>query len=440
VALVSLGCPKNLVDSETMAALLERSGFRAAGGIRGADVLVINTCGFVRDATEESMERIADGLRQKREGAVKAVVAAGCLVQRMGESLFEEFPDLDGAVGTGSWPEISEACRLALEGGRPVKLAPPEFDTAPVSRDRSSFGHYAYLKVTEGCHRRCSYCLIPRLRGPLRSIPPESVLGEAEALARGGASELILVGEDIGAYGADKGDGWNLARLLRELNALSGVEWIRMMYVHPSSFDRELLDSAEDNEKVCAYIDLPIQHASDGVLERMNRPGGREGLERVLKLVKESPKGFAVRTTVMVGFPGETESDFAELLSFVKEWEFDHLGAFCYSPEGGTDASGYAFQVDEAVKEDRRSRIMELQAGISLRKNMEAVASRLKVHADERLDDGRLVARTERQAPQVDGCTIVSGSDAAPGKYAVVRITSADTYDLHAVSVTESAS
>lgn len=439
VALVSLGCPKNLVDSETMASLLEGCGFRAAGGVHGADVLIVNTCGFVKDAADESLEQIESGIRLKTDGDVGTIVAAGCLVQRMGAELLERYPDLDGAVGTASWSDIGEVCRLALEGrGRPLKLAPPEFEAAPIARSRSSFGHFAYLKVTEGCHRRCSYCLIPTLRGPLRSVAPEAVIEQANALVRGGATELILVGEDIGAYGAEGETGRNLAGLLRELNRVPGVEWIRMMYVHPASVDPGLVEAAEDCERVCAYIDLPVQHASDAVLSRMNRPGGRKGLERVLALVKGSSKGFAIRTTVMVGFPGETDADFADLVSFVKEWEFDHLGAFCYSPEGGTDASGFPSQIDEAVKEDRKSKIMRLQAEISLKRNKEVVGSIAEVLVDERLDDGRLEARSERQAPQIDGCTFVSGSSAGPGEFLRVRIASSDTYDLHAVPVTES--
>jgi ribosomal protein S12 methylthiotransferase len=441
VALVSLGCPKNLVDSETMACLLENSGFRAAGDIHGADVLIINTCGFVEDATEESLERIAEGLEHKAEGSVKKVVAAGCLVQRMGKRLIEEFPELDGAVGTGSWPGIGDVCRLVLAGERGLlRLDPPGQHTPPATRNRSSFGHFAYLKVTEGCHRHCSYCVIPSLRGPLRSTPPDVVLSEAEALVGGGARELILVGEDIGAYGAEKGAGWSLAGLLRELNGVRGVEWIRMMYVHPGSVAEPLIEAAEECEKVCAYIDLPIQHAADGVLSRMNRPTGRADLERVMKMLKASPKEFAVRTTVMVGFPGETPSDFNDLMSFVKEWEFDHLGAFCYSPEGGTDASGYPSQVGGAVKEDRKSKIMQLQAEISLKKNSEKVNSVLDVLVDEGLGEGRLAARTERQAPQVDGCTLVSGSIARPGEFVSVRITGSDVYDLHAVPAMETSS
>jgi len=438
VALVSLGCPKNLVDSETMARLLEGSGFRAAGEIVGADVLIVNTCGFVEDAAEESRERIAEALRHKAEGSVKKVVAAGCLVQRMGERLIEEFPELDGAVGTGSWPEIGDVCRTALAGGgRRLRLDPPGLDTPPAIRNRSSFGHFAYLKVTEGCHRHCSYCVIPSLRGPLRSTPPDVVLAEAGALAAAGARELILVGEDIGAYGAEKGDGGSLAGLLRELNRVPGVEWIRMMYVHPGSVDDDLIRSAEECEKVCAYIDLPIQHAADGVLSRMNRPTGRADLDRVMKMLRASPKEFALRTTVMVGIPGETDSDFADLMSFVTEWEFDHLGAFCYSPEVGTEACAFSSQVEGDVKEDRKSKIMQLQAEISHKKNSERVHSVLDVLIDEGLGDGRLAARTERQAPQVDGCTVVSGSGARPGELIRVKITGSDTYDLHAVPVTE---
>lgn len=438
VALVSLGCPKNLVDSEAMARILEDLGFRAAAEVRGADILVINTCGFLQEAAEESLERIADGLSFKREGAVRKVIVAGCLVQRLGERLTDEFPDLDGAVGTGSWHRIGEVCRMLLAGQeRAVRIDPPGSGSLSTLRRRSSYGHFAYLKISEGCHRHCSYCVIPSIRGPLRSVPPDALVKEAEELARGGAAEFVLVGEDIGAYGRDMGEGWNLARLLRELNGASGVRWIRMLYVHPASVNRDLVAAAEECERVCSYIDMPIQHASSRVLTRMNRPTTRGDLERVLKMLKTSPKRFAIRTTVMVGFPGETDSDFEELRSFVKEWEFDHLGAFCYSPEGGTDAAGFSAQLDVAAKEDRRSEIMQLQSEISLKKNKAMVGSVAEVLVDVKRDDGLLQARTERQAPQVDGLTLVSGSGAARGEFLTVLLTGADVYDLHATPFRE---
>jgi ribosomal protein S12 methylthiotransferase len=432
VALVSLGCPKNLVDSEGMAEILERMGFRAAGAMRGADVLLVNTCGFVRDAADESTTKIREALRLKREGAVRAVVAAGCLVQRMGAGIADEFPDLDAAVGTGSWHRVGEACRLALSGeARPFILDAPGADTLEPARSRSSYGHFGYLKVTEGCHRRCSYCLIPTLRGPLRSAPPEALVEEARSLARSGAVELMLVGEDIGSYGAEARGGWDLARLIAELDGVEGLRWIRLLYVHPASIDRRLVEAAESCEKVCSYIDVPVQHASDRVLSRMNRPTSRADLERALGLLKSSRKDFALRTTVMVGFPGETDDDFGELVSFVKEWEFDHLGAFCYSPEVGTKAAEYSDRVGAQRAEERMSEIMTIQSEISLKKNRAAVGGRAVVLVDEVGGDGVSVARTARQAPLIDGVTLVEGA-AVPGRFLTVLLTGAEEYDLHA--------
>jgi ribosomal protein S12 methylthiotransferase len=318
-------------------------------------------------------------------------------------------------VRTGPWAE---------EGVYPV-------------RERSSFGHFGYLKITEGCHRCCSYCIIPSVRGPLRSVAPERVIEEARALTGGGVRELLLVGEDTGAYGKDLDGDWTLPRLLRELNSLDGVGWVRILYLHPDSMDRELLQAAEECDKVCAYLDMPIQHASDRILKRMNRPTSRRDLDRVLKMARLSPKGFALRTTLMLGFPGETDEEFQELVSFVKTWEFDHLGAFCYSREEGTPAASYLDQVEEAVGRARRSEIMELQAEISLKKNRAAIGRSVNVLADEVRKDGLLAARTERQAPEVDGITLVSEAKAEPGRFLSVRITDAGPYDLAAVALTE---
>jgi ribosomal protein S12 methylthiotransferase len=433
IALVSLGCPKNLVDSEGMAEILGAMGFRAAGAMRGADVLLINTCGFVRDAADESTSKIREALRLKREGAVRAVVAAGCLVQRMGAGIADQFPDLDGAVGTGSWRRIGEVCRLALAGeGKPILLDAPGSETLGPVRIRSSYGHFGYLKVTEGCHRRCSYCLIPTLRGPLRSVPEDALVQEARSLTASGAVELILVGEDIGSYGTDSPEGCDLARLIAELDGVEGARWIRLLYVHPASVDRRLVEAAEECEKVCSYIDVPVQHASDRVLSRMNRPTSRADLERALGLLKSSPKDFALRTTVMVGFPGETEDDFRELVSFIEEWEFDHLGAFCYSPEVGTRAASYPDRVEARKAEERMSEIMSIQSEISLKKNRAAVGTRTVVLVDEVGDEGVSVARTGRQAPHIDGVTLVTGAAVAPGRFLKVVVTGAQAYDLQA--------
>jgi len=435
VALVSLGCPKNLVDSEAMALALEEGGFSAAGDVRGADVLIVNTCSFVNDATAESARKLEEALELKREGVVRRVVAAGCLVQRLGEDVLREFPGLDGAVGTASWHKIAEVCRAAIGGGRAViAVEAPGAGTPHATRRSSSFGHFAYLKVTEGCHRRCSYCVIPQLRGPLRSVPPDVVLREARVLAEAGSSELILVGEDTGAYGTDLGGEWTLARLIRELDALDGVRWIRMLYVHPASVCRELVAAAEECEKVCAYIDLPVQHASDPVLSRMNRPTTRADIERALGLIRSSPKEFAIRTTVMVGFPGEKPEDFEELKLFLKEWEFDHLGAFCYSAEFGTAAAAFPDQLPEEVKEDRREEIMRLQSDISYNRNVAVLGQEAEVLVDGVVENGLLAARTERQAPEVDGVTLVRGGG-SPGEYMRVRFTEASEYDLAAVAL-----
>jgi ribosomal protein S12 methylthiotransferase len=418
VALLSLGCPKNLVDSERMARALEEEGFKPAGRVDGADILLINTCTFVKEATEESMQKIMEGALLKRRGSVGRLVVAGCLAQRMGERLAAEVPDVDGLIGTAGWPRVAEVCRLVLsENTRPVRMEPWNSQGVYPIRLRSSFGHYGY-------------CIIPSVRGPLRSFPPERLLDEARALARDGVRELLLVGEDTGVYGRDLREGWTLPLLLRELQRLDGIRWVRILYLHPASLDRELLRAAEECDKVCAYLDMPVQHASDRILERMNRPTSKRDLERVLEMAKLSPKRFALRSTVMVGFPGETHADFRELMEFVEAWEFDHLGAFCYSRERGTPAACYSDQVEGAVALERRSEIMELQAGISLKKNKAAIGRLVEVMIDGVRADGLLAGRTQRQAPEVDGVTLVSGREADPGEFVRARITGAEPYDL----------
>jgi ribosomal protein S12 methylthiotransferase len=438
VALLSLGCPKNLVDSEGMARALEKEGFAPAGGIEGADVLLINTCTFVKDATEESLEKIREGARLKRRGDVGCLIVAGCLAQRLGNRLADDIPEVDGLIGTGSWPKVAEVCRLVMSGGgRPIRTGPwAEGSVYPI-RERSSFGHFGYLKITEGCHRCCSYCVIPSVRGPLRSCPAEGLLEEARALAAGGVREMLLVGEDTGAYGADSRSEWTLPRLLRELNRLDGIGWVRILYLHPDSLNQDLLEAAEECDKVCAYLDMPVQHASDRVLKRMRRPTSKRDLERALKLAKLSPKDLALRTTVMLGFPGETDADFQELMDFVKTWEFDHLGAFCYSREEGTDAACYPDQVDTAVALARRSELMEAQAKISLKRNKAEVGRTAKVLVDEMREDALVSARTERQAPEIDGVTLVADAETSPGGFLRVKITDAGPYDLAAVALAE---
>jgi len=430
VALVSLGCPKNLVDSEAMAELLDSEGFAPAPSVDKADLVIVNTCTFVREATEESAEKLREILALKEAGLVRNVIAAGCLVQRLGEGILARFPGLDGAVGTGSWHRIVEACRDALSGGnRAVSLDPPGRSTPVPRRRRSSCGHYAYLKVTEGCHRRCSYCLIPKLRGELRSVPAGELVDQARALADSGVTELILVGEDIGAYGNDLGSQWDLPRLLETLAGVEGVNWIRMLYVHPASVNERLVKTAEDCGKVCAYIDVPVQHASDRILSRMERPTTRRDLERVMSLLRSSAKSFAVRTTVMVGFPGERREDFEELMEFLRAWEFDHLGAFCYSAELGTKAAEYPDRVDTRVSRERRLELMELQRSISRKRNSSRLGERTTVVVDAVGDAGLLVGRTQRQAPDIDGVTLVRGGG-RPGEYLSVEITGAGDYDL----------
>ncbi|HRR39771.1 MAG TPA: 30S ribosomal protein S12 methylthiotransferase RimO [Syntrophales bacterium] len=431
----SLGCPKNQVDAEVMAGLLAGSGYEMVPGPEEAEVIVVNTCAFILSAKQEAVEEILTMAGWKERGACRRLIVTGCLPQRYGRVLEKEMPEVDLFLGTGDFPRIVELLRKSGRSSRRSFVGRPRFlMDAGHHRLLAPSPASAYLKVAEGCSNRCSYCVIPRIRGKFRSRPPEDVLEEAEALALAGVKEVVLVAQDTTAYGRDLAGRPLLADLLRELAAVPGFRWIRFLYAYPSSVTDELLEVVAREEKVCKYIDIPVQHIDDGILRAMKRKGGsaevRDAVGRIRRMVPEA----VLRTSVIVGFPGETAARFNRLLEFVEEARFENLGAFTYSREEGTEAAGLAYQVSERVKEKRRDLLMERQAAISFEVNRRRIGRVEEVLLEGETGDPvfPLLGRTRTQAPEVDGFTYVRAKKGEIGDIVFCRVVDADTYDLYA--------
>ncbi len=465
IGLVSLGCPKNLVDSEVMLGLAREAGHTLTADSADADVIVVNTCAFIDSAKQESIDTILEMARHKAAGSCRRLVVTGCLAERYRDELAAEIPEIDVVLGTGEVPDIVRAiggaatvtepvvrpahvAPLAFHrtshpapGTRPLHPAPGDRHPAPsyiydaeTPRILATPGHYAYIKVAEGCDYACAFCIIPTLRGAYRSRPAESIVREARALAARGVKELLLVSQDTTFYGVDRGERGALGRLLRDLNEIGGLEWIRLLYLYPTTIDDGTLAAMAECEKVCAYVDLPLQHASDPVLRRMRRPGTRSGYERLLARIRDRVPGVALRTTFIVGFPGETEADVDALCTFVHEQAFDSLGVFTYSHEEGTAAHGFDDDVPAAEKEARRRRVMALQKTLVAGRNRARVGSRARVMIDGAADHELVLrARTAGQAPDIDASVILSECDPsvyAAGELVDVEIVGAKDYDL----------
>lgn len=431
----SLGCPKNQVDAEVMAGLFARGGYQMVPGPEDAEIIVVNTCAFILSAKQEAIEEIFMMAEWKERGACRQLVVTGCLPQRYGRVLEKEMPEVDLFLGTGEFPLIVD---LLSEPGRNARrsfVGKPRFlMDAGYKRSLPPSSPSAYLKVAEGCSNSCSYCVIPRIRGKFRSRPMEDVLKEAEALALAGVKEVVLVAQDTTAYGRDLAGRPLLAELLRELAAVPGFRWLRFLYAYPSSVTDELLEVVAGEEKVCKYIDIPVQHIDDGILRAMKRKGGsaeiRGAVDRIRRMVPEA----VLRTSVIVGFPGETAAKFDRLLGFVEEARFENLGAFTYSREEGTEAAGLASQVSELVKEKRRDLLMERQAAISFEVNRKRIGRVEEVLLEGESGDPAfpLLGRTRAQAPEVDGVTCVRTKKGKIGDVVPCRVVDADTYDLYA--------
>ncbi|WP_302327206.1 30S ribosomal protein S12 methylthiotransferase RimO [Enterocloster lavalensis] len=433
---VSLGCDKNLVDTEKMLGLLNSEGYAFTDDEGEADAILINTCCFIGDAKEESVNTILEMARLKEEGRCRALVVAGCLAQRYKEEILEEIPEVDGILGTSSCDEIVNVLNgiLGREKQAPVScfhdLAEPP--TGGENRVVTTGGYYAHLKIAEGCDKRCTYCIIPYLRGSFRSVPMEQLVQEAGQLAEQGVKELILVAQETTLYGKDLYGGKTLPKLLHELAKVPGIQWIRLQYCYPEEITDELIEAIRTEEKVCHYLDIPIQHASDRILRRMGRRTNQAQLrEMIAKLRREIPD-IALRTTLISGFPGETQEDHEELMTFVDEMEFERLGVFAYSAEEDTPAYSFPDQVPQEVKEERRDEIMQLQQEIAFEKSEDMVGRVLTVLIEGKVvDEPAYVGRTYMDAPGVDGLIFVNADvELMSGDFVRVRVTGSAEYDL----------
>ncbi len=439
---VSLGCDKNLSDSEHMLSLLAKNGFRLVDDEKEAEVIVVNTCCFIHDAMEESITTLISLGELKQTGRLEVLLAAGCLAQRFAREIRREIPEVDGIIGTNGYTQVVEAVRLALQGKSPDILPPlRELPLMDTGRVLTGGGHYAYLKIAEGCNKGCTYCVIPSIRGPYRSIPMEYLIREAEVLANQGVKELILVAQETTLYGIDLYGKKALPQLLKALNAIEGIVWIRLMYCYPEEINEDLLTAIQMNPKVCHYMDMPIQHCNDDLLKRMGRRTGRNELEAKIKMIRQMIPDMTLRTTLLLGFPGETEKMHEELLLFVRKMEFDRLGAFCYSREEGTPAAKMPDQVDEAIAKRWYDEIMSLQQEISRKRHEALLGKTVDVFVEGRVADEPNVwlGRTYRDAPDIDGYLFwESELDFESGRFVEAVITGAHEYDLTGELVYES--
>lgn len=434
IGMVTLGCPKNQVDSEVMLGLFDHSGYTLTPHPQEADVIVINTCGFIDEAKTESIDTILEMASYKEKGNCRALIVAGCLGQRYQEELLNEIPEIDAIVGTSEFPKIVEISNelTANPAHERLWIQPPEYlydHTTP--RLRITPKHYAYLKIAEGCDHLCSFCVIPKMRGRFKSRSVDDIMDEAKAMADEGVKEIILIAQDTTYFGHDKGER-DLARLLHQMGRLSGVEWIRLLYSYPMQFSEEIMDAIASEEKICKYVDLPVQHVSDDILRRMKRRCTGDDIRRIIHGLRERIPGITLRTSLIVGFPGETDAQFNELLQFVETAEFDRLGVFTFSGEEGTPAASMPDQIPQKVMERRKTVIMKAQKKISRRKLMTLKGTVQKVMVDglSRETDLLLEARTQSQAPDIDGVVYITEGTAQPGDIVTVKIEKVHDYDL----------
>lgn len=430
---VSLGCDKNLVDTEMMLGLLNKDGYTFTDDEHEADVVVVNTCCFIGDAKEESVNTILEMAELKKEGRCKALIVTGCMAQRYKQEILNEIPEVDGILGTSTYDEISNVLKKVLGGSRESCFH--DLNALPnveVPRVVTTGGYYAFLKIAEGCDKRCTYCIIPDLRGSYRSVPMERLIEEAKQLASQGVKELILVAQETTLYGIDLYKKKSLPKLLHELCKIPGIQWIRIQYCYPEEITQELIETIREEEKVCNYLDIPIQHASDRILKRMGRRTNQKQLREMIASLRSQIPDIALRTTLISGFPGETEEDQEEVMRFVDEMEFERLGVFAYSQEEDTPAAEFPDQVPQELKEERRDEIMELQQEISYEKSQSMIGKVLEVMIEGKVaDENAYVGRTYMDAPGVDGLIFINTDlDLMSGDFVRAKVTGALEYDL----------
>ena len=434
IGMVSLGCPKNLVDSEVMLGIIRAKQLEVTNNPAEADLIIVNTCGFIESAKEESISTILQMGEYKAQGSCKYLIMTGCLGQRYADELFESMPEVDAIVGTDSFTDIGWVIDQVMQGKRLKHLEKRESkNVAVLPRMLTTPSYMAYLKIAEGCDNCCSYCIIPQLRGPYTSRPYEEVMAEAKELAEQGTKEIIVVAQDTTRYGEDLYGKLLLPQLLRDLNKLEGIKWIRVMYLYPNNFTDELIDAIAECDKVCKYIDIPLQHASDRLLKSMNRYDTRAEVEALLTKLRERIPGITIRTTFIVGFPGETDEDFAELLDFVEKQRFENAGVFQYSQEEGTVAGAMENQIDPEIKENRYHELMALQAGISeeIHQEREDVELDVLVEGFDEENPQLAVGRSQHEAPDIDGNIFIENAGALEvGQMVRVRILQGFTYEM----------
>ncbi len=446
IAFVSLGCDKNLIDSEIMIGLIDEEGYVITPDERDADIVIINSCGFIMDANEEAIENILRVADYKTGGRLKGIIVTGCMAQRYSDDIFKSLPEVDAVVGTGDFENIGSVIKRIIDGEKNVKLVTDKNniidENSSMKRVVSTAGGFAYLKIAEGCDNFCTYCTIPYLRGKYRSRKMEGLIEEARMLAENGVREIIIIAQDTSLYGVDIYGEKKLPELLRNISLIDEIEWIRILYCYPEHINDELINEMAENPKVCHYLDMPVQHADDGILKVMGRRSTREGIERVIKKLRDKMPDICLRTTLIVGFPGETDSQFGVLADFVGKVKFDRLGVFTYSREEGTPAYDMPNQVDESVKEKRKDYIMELQKSISAEKCGQFIGRTLKVIVEGRIEgeDSVYCGRSYRDCYEIDGFVFFeSYEDLIAGEFLNIKITQASDYDLIGVIADEPA-
>ncbi len=442
VSMISLGCPRTLVDSELYLGRLKAVGFEVVDAVERSDAILINTCSFVQDAIQESIDTILRAVALKQQGTVKAVIVAGCLVQRFKQDVMRELPEVDGFIGVDGFDDVETVVQRALAGGRgeSLRLRPRvPHRGGRVSRLALTPSHYAYLKISEGCLKGCSFCVIPKIKGPLSSRPLDAVLEEARQLVEErGVRELIVIGQDTSDYGVDLYRRPRIADLLAALAKIDGVRWIRLLYCHPRGVSTDLIQTIRDEPSICKYLDMAIEHADDAMLQRMNRGLTQAQLRGTIQRLRAEVPGLTLRTSIIVGFPGETEAAFEGLLAFLQDVRFERLGAFAYSHEEGSAAFRFPDQVPEAVKQQRFDRLMQLQQAIAATVTARTLGQTVEVLVDETdpNDSAQFLGRTSADCPEVDGVVFVrSAAPLAPGTFVPVRITDAYEYDLVGTAV-----
>ena len=431
IGMVSLGCSKNLVDSEVMLGMLTERGMEIVSDAKQADIIIVNTCGFIDSAKQESIDTILEMAELKKNGRLKKLLVTGCLVQRYAKELEEQLPEVDGFMGVSEYANLADVIEGMLRNERPQCVGQGE-RFLKQKRRLISPEFSAYVKISDGCDNRCTYCAIPLIRGRYVSRPYDDILAECRQLAEQGVTELTFIAQDTSRYGSDfEGKPLLLRKILREASRIEGVHWVRALYCYPDTVNDELLDEIASNPKICSYLDLPLQHINDDLLRRMNRRGSRAEIERLIKKCRE--RGIVLRTTMIVGFPGETEAQFEELMDFVQKTRFDRLGTFTYSPEEGTPAATMPAQIDEETKKRRLDQLMMAQQAISLEINRARVGSECEVLV-EGMEDGNWIGRSQSESPEADGIIrLKSKKLLKAGSYVTVKLTDCDAYDLTGV-------